>query len=287
MRNIGLVLSGGMAKGAYQIGALEAISEVFSISDFTYVSAASVGVLNTYAYLTGNLTKAKDMWTSVNKNGNREWITSMFKSVFLQNSIRDLVADVKIENTFYVPLLNLRSRSVNYFDFSKVPVSEMEDHLRASVAMPIYNQAVKIGDKYFYDGAMVDNIPIYPVLKHSLDYIICIYFDDYNYTFESQYLDNKILKLTFPDNTRLYNSVAVKHDNIMRMIDMGYKHTKQLLGYVFANGIDDLDYIYARIEDLNAVNSKKKLRITGDVVVDNMNKVAQKMTRRKIVMDDK
>ena len=287
MRNIGLVLSGGMAKGAYQIGALEAISEVFSISDFTYVSAASVGVLNTYAYLTGNLTKAKDMWTSVNKNGNREWITSMFKSVFLQNSIRDLVADVEIENTFYVPLLNLRSRSVNYFDFSKVPVSEMEDHLRASVAMPIYNQAVKIGDKYFYDGAMVDNIPIYPVLKHSLDYIICIYFDDYNYTFESQYLDNKILKLTFPDNTRLYNSVAVKHDNIMRMIDMGYKHTKQLLGYVFANGIDDLDYIYARIEDLNAVNSKKKLRITGDVVVDNMNKVAQKMTRRKIVMDDK
>lgn len=287
MRNIGLVLSGGMAKGAYQIGALEAISEVFSISDFTYVSAASVGVLNTYAYLTGNLSKAKDMWTSVNKNGNREWITSMFKSVFLQNSIRDLVADVKIENTFYVPLLNLRSRTISYFDFSKVPVSEMEDHLRASVAMPIYNQAVKIGDKYFYDGAMVDNIPIYPVLKHSLDYIICIYFDDYNYTFESQYLDNKILKLTFPDNTRLYNSVAVKHDNIMRMIDMGYKHTKQLLGYVFANGIDDLDYIYARIEDLNAVNSKKKLRITGDVVVDNMNKVAQKMTRRKIVMDDK
>ena len=287
MRNIGLVLSGGMAKGAYQIGALEAISEMFSISDFTYVSAASVGVLNTYAYLTGNLSKAKDMWTSVNKNGNREWITSMFKSVFLQNSIRDLVADVKIENTFYVPLLNLRSRSVNYFDFSKVPFSEMEDHLRASVAMPIYNQAVKIGDKYFYDGAIVDNIPIYPVLKHSLDYIICIYFDDYNYTFESQYLDNKILKLTFPDNTRLYNSVAVKHDNIMRMIDMGYKHTKQLLGYVFANGIDDLDYIYARIEDLNAVNSKKKLRITGDVVVDNMNKVAQKMTRRKIVIDDK
>lgn len=287
MKKIGLVLSGGMAKGAYQIGALEAIDEVFNRTDFTYVSAASVGVLNTYAYLTGNLEKAKDMWTSVNKNGKREWITSMFKSVFLQDSIRDLVADEKIENTFYVPLLNLRSRTVSYFDFSKVPTNQMEDHLRASVAMPVYNQAVKIGDKYFYDGAMVDNIPIYPVLKHSLDYIICIYFDDYNYTFESQYLDNKILKLTFPDNTRLYNSVAVKHDNIMRMMEKGYTHTKQMLSYVFANGIEDLDYIYARIEDLNSLNSKKKLRITGDVVVDNMNKVAQKMTRRKIVIDEK
>lgn len=31
MRHIGLVLSGGMGKGAYQIGALSAIKEYFSL----------------------------------------------------------------------------------------------------------------------------------------------------------------------------------------------------------------------------------------------------------------
>lgn len=55
MKHIGLVLSGGMGKGAYQIGALTALNEFFYPSDFEYVSAASIGVLNTYAYLTGNL----------------------------------------------------------------------------------------------------------------------------------------------------------------------------------------------------------------------------------------
>lgn len=43
--HIGLVLSGGMGKGAYQIGALTAIDEFFNPSEFEYVSAASIGVL--------------------------------------------------------------------------------------------------------------------------------------------------------------------------------------------------------------------------------------------------
>lgn len=59
MKHIGLVLSGGMGKGAYQVGALTAISEFFQPSDFEYVSAASVGALNTYAFLTNNIQKAK------------------------------------------------------------------------------------------------------------------------------------------------------------------------------------------------------------------------------------
>ena len=46
--HIGLVLSGGMGKGAYQIGALTAIDEFFNPSEFEYVSAASIGVLNMY-----------------------------------------------------------------------------------------------------------------------------------------------------------------------------------------------------------------------------------------------
>ena len=47
MGKIGLVLSGGMAKGAYQAGALCAINEYFSPTDFDYVSSASIGTLNT------------------------------------------------------------------------------------------------------------------------------------------------------------------------------------------------------------------------------------------------
>ena len=44
--NIGLVLSGGMAKGAYQVGALKAINELFPKGSIKYISASSIGVLN-------------------------------------------------------------------------------------------------------------------------------------------------------------------------------------------------------------------------------------------------
>ena len=43
---IGLVLCGGMAKGAYQIGVLRAIREFVPREDITTISCASVGVLN-------------------------------------------------------------------------------------------------------------------------------------------------------------------------------------------------------------------------------------------------
>ena len=70
-------------------------------------------------------------------------------------------------------------------------------YLRASVAMPVYNHAVQIESTAYYDGAMIDNIPVYPLLKHNLDYMICIYFDDICYKFENTYFDNKIVKISF------------------------------------------------------------------------------------------
>lgn len=90
MRHIGLVLSGGMGKGAYQIGALSAIKEYFPPSDFEYVSAASVGALNTYAFLTNNLDNAKQIWENVNLQGSKRFITSVLKSTFLQDVIETM-----------------------------------------------------------------------------------------------------------------------------------------------------------------------------------------------------
>ena len=138
MKHIGLVLSGGMGKGAYQVGALSAIREFFTPSDFEYVSAASIGTLNTYAFLTDNLEKAKNIWENVNFQGNKRFITSVLKSTFLQEIIECLVVDTKIKNTFYVPLLDFSSGDLQYYDFSTISPQDMQHYLSASVAMPFY-----------------------------------------------------------------------------------------------------------------------------------------------------
>ena len=56
---IGLILSGGIAKGAYQVGVLRAVEEFFSLDEISYISAASVGALNAAAYAAGE-TKTAD-----------------------------------------------------------------------------------------------------------------------------------------------------------------------------------------------------------------------------------
>lgn len=280
MKYIGLVLSGGMGKGAYQVGALSAIREFFLPSDFEYVSAASIGTLNTYAFLTDNLKKAKNIWENINLQGNRRFITSVLKSTFLQEIIESLIVDTKIENTFYVPLLDLSSRTFQYYDFSTIMPQDMQHYLSASVAMPFYNKGVKIGKKSLYDGAVVDNIPIYPVLKENLDYVICIYFDDVNYIFENFDSDNKVIRLTFPDNKLISNSVCIQHNSIVHMINDGYSRTKEILSVIFSNGIDDLDFIHSRIAEINHSNNENRtIRVTGDAIVTNLNKLAKKVIR--------
>lgn len=282
---IGLVLSGGMGKGAYQVGALTAIDEFFRPSDFEYVSAASIGVLNTYAYLTNKLTEAKKIWESVNLKGEKRFITSVLKSSFLQDTITTIISKETITNNFYVPLLDLANRELDYYNFKDIAPTEIDPYLRASIAMPFYNKGISIGEKILYDGAVVDNIPIFPVLRNDLDYVICIYFDDFNYIFEDNSADNRIVKLTFPDDKIISNSINVNHNAIIYMVNEGYCRTRRILSDIFSNGTDDLETIYHKIKQNNLLEPNKKIRITGDVVVTNMNKVVKKIVRNKRILE--
>jgi predicted acylesterase/phospholipase RssA len=280
MSNIGLVLSGGMAKGAYQIGALQALNEILKPADIKYISAASIGALNTYAFLTNGLNKGIELWNSLDNNNNRKFVTTLLKSCFIQDSIKKIVTDTEISNPFFIPLVNFRKRKLIYADIAKIRSEDIEPYLRASVAMPVFNTGVNINNECFFDGGMIDNIPIYPIRKKKLDYVICIYFDNYNYTFESKNLDNKIVKINFTDNKLVSNSICFKKDSIKYMINEGYAKTKRILDYIFAGGVEDTESIYARISDLNNWHTDRSLRITGDVIVNNMNRVSKKLMRR-------
>jgi predicted acylesterase/phospholipase RssA len=60
----GLVLSGGGAKGAYEIGALRALGK-FGIRDFAAVAGTSVGALNGELIAQGSLLDAKRIWHGI------------------------------------------------------------------------------------------------------------------------------------------------------------------------------------------------------------------------------
>lgn len=285
MKRIGLVLSGGMGKGAYQVGALTALYEFFNPSDFAYISAASVGAINAYAYVTGQLDGAKRLWLNADPKGNKRFISSVLKSEALEEIISCFDLSRKFPCGFYVPLFDIKNKSLNYYNYAEISQDMLGLWLQASITLPLYSKGIEIGEHLFFDGAMIDNIPVYPVMGMDLDYIICIYFDEYNYIFENTGIDNKIIKLVFHDKTMISNSVYITHDSISYMVDAGYEKTMEALKQIFVNGTDDLEFIHHKINEQNTTHGKTKLRITGDIVVTNINKYAKKLIRNTNIID--
>lgn len=84
MKNeIGLVLSGGGAKGAYQIGVFKALEEYNLKKYITGISGTSVGALNTALFVCSNAARAEEIWKNVKQSdllhfNSEEFIDNLF-----------------------------------------------------------------------------------------------------------------------------------------------------------------------------------------------------------------
>ncbi len=281
--NIGLVLSGGMVKGAYQIGALKAIQEYIPHQDIKYISCASVGTLNSYAYVTDNLETGQKLWEDLCPGDTSLFLRRVLKGPAIPHIIDTLYGKSdKVPSNFYVTLLNLATKNVEYTDLSKVDPTMIPQYLNASVAFPVLGSPAKIDDISYLDGGTVDNIPVHPLLQHDPDYVICVYFDDSSYKFENTEFDKKVIKIVFMNEGFIRESFFFSRKGIDAMIAEGYRKTHEILEKVFAHGHADLPYIYNAIEEMDR-GKLAKLRVTADVLITNLNKVMQKLTKRKIL----
>ena len=95
-------------------------------------------------------------------------------------------------------------------------------------------------------------------------------------------LDKKVIKIAFPSDSLLRQSVLFEQESINAMIRRGYEYTNHILKSVFYEGYDNTAYIYKTIDYMNRT-SNPRLRITGDVLVTNLNKVTQRLAKRKIL----
>ena len=282
--NIGLVLSGGMAKGALQLSALYALNEFIPLEEIKYVTCASVGALNGYAYMTNKLERAKQMWSELCNNGKKMRLAQFLRNDILQQDIVNLYdPNDSVSAEFYCSLLELSTKNIVYKDLSKVEKDKIPLYLKAAVALPVCNRAVQVDGSGYFDGATVDNVPVFPLLDQEIDYIICIYFDDICYKFESTVFDNKIIKITFPNETSLKQSFVFQKDSIDNMLEAGYEKAKGILKEYFSDGYDNLEQIYRNIDYINQNSKDSRLRLTGDVIITNFNKLTQRLTRKKIL----
>jgi len=274
MLKIGLVLSGGMAKGAYQMGALKAMEEHFEKGEIAALSSASIGVINAFAFANGMVDRGIELWKNLMKGQKRTFITSILKGDYLQESIKKLSGQGKrIDSPFLFPLLYANGRKLKYADLSNEPPEDYQKFLQASVALPMTNKAVELHGEKLYDGALVDNIPVKPLENLDLDLIICFFFEDSDIIFEHEEFDSKIIKIAFTNDTVIRDSISFERERIERMLEQGYAVTKENLDYYFSGGKEDLDSIKEKIRIKNGEKKNRTHRITGDLVVRKFNKI--------------
>lgn len=280
MLKVGFVFSGGMAKGAYQIGALKAITKFFENEEITAVSSASVGVLNAFAFATGQVNEGVSFWKDMMCGQKKMFITSVLRGDYLQNAIKNLASkNIKIEKKFFSTFLFADDKELKYIDFSNEPTCDYEKLLQASVALPMTNSAVEVNGKRLYDGAMIDNIPVKPFVDLDLDIIVLLFFEDGGIFFENEEFDSKIIKIAFTNDSVVRDSIYFEKEKIDAMIKRGFEITKEKLDYFFADGKDNIDAVKQKIRAENEENKDRKTRITGDFVVRKFNSFMKKFIK--------
>lgn len=277
---IGIVLAGGMSKGAYEIGCLKALGEYFDQSNFACVSASSIGVPIGYAFLTGRLNDVISVWKELDISETGRFFPNLSGNPLIAEKIRGLVSDVdEINVPFYATLWNFSKQKAEYALFNSLTPNKRKSYMIASISIPVFGKGVRLNGDIYFDGAFLDNIPVYPMLEKNLDAVFCIYFDRKDYLFENVPFDNKVIKLNcFPIIKRWKDNFVLDPERVDSMVEFGYSYCKVAIEEIFSQ-----ENLETAIKKRNRSYGTKERRATADTILSNINRMTTKFAPKKIL----
>lgn len=199
----GIVLEGGGARGAYQIGAWKALQEAgIAIGG---ISGASVGALNGALMCMDDLDRACHIWENLTYSkvmNVSDALIEKFRSKDLEiqdfqelgsavgkalkdggldvTPLKDLIEETVDEERIRASERELFVITYSLTDWKKVVINikelsdgEMSDALLASAYFPAFKRE-KLGGKRYMDGGSADNVPIEPLLERGYKNLIVI-----------------------------------------------------------------------------------------------------------------
>ena len=232
-REYGLVLEGGGAKGAYQIGAWKALRE--ADVKIKGIAGASVGSLNGALICMDDLDRAEEIWKNIDysqvmsvSNETMEALKKKdFKSLNLQELIakgfqlvkdggfditplKDLIANVVGDETkivdsdreLYSVTYSVSDRKELVVDLRKGEMGTVKDMLLASAYFLAFKNE-KLGGKRYMDGGGFNNVPLDVLIDHGYEDIIVIRI--YGWGADKE----RVVKI--PDGTKVYH-IAPRQD---------------------------------------------------------------------------
>ncbi len=229
-KEYGLVLEGGGAKGAYQIGAWKALKE----EDVCVkgLSGVSVGALNGAMICMDDLDKAEEIWENISysqvidvSDEQMELLTrGDLKNINLNDAVQDvlklvkdrglditplktMIADLCDEDVirssdmdFYITTYSLSDRQLIDVNAKDVPEGLIPDMLLASSYLPMFKRE-RLHGKHYMDGGGWDRVPIESLVSRGYEDIIVLRI--FGFGIEK--------KITIPDHVKVID-IAPRED---------------------------------------------------------------------------
>lgn len=199
MKPFGLVLAGGGAKGAYQIGAWQALREIGV--RFEAIAGVSIGSVNGALIAADDFRAASEMWNNIsldkgvnfseplpdpeNLFSTKNWGV-LFKEVvrnggFDASPVKDFVSkyiDEKKVRSSKIPfgLVTVQMTqgvTAREIFIDEIPQGQLVDYLLASSNIPLANNIGPQGER-FLDGGVYDNTPVSMLKKHGFNRLVVI-----------------------------------------------------------------------------------------------------------------
>ena len=286
-KRYGLVLAGGIAKGAYQLGVLEAFKRRLPPDFFDYISATSVGILNGYAYATGQLDKAAKVWFGMDSSGIVDFFSKFSKHSYVQKLISHFDWDQLVQSPFYITLLQVPKVRVCYFDIFGLDRRSLKKYMQAGVTVPPFSVPIEINGTKYIDGALGDNIPAFPLLNKDLDAVIVVYFDDDYYMFENEEFDSKVIRLNFLESRIVHDSFDFTNDAVRNMALTGKQAADRVIDAIIAGSGSAQCADGRTVPQVLKVSdfSRRTKRVSGDVIFSNINRYSRKLLKYNVIND--
>lgn len=182
-KKIGLVLSGGGAKGAYQVGMFKALEEAGLSKDRLILAGTSIGAANSLTYATGDKDAVREMLMTMG--------TALTKPADQLADYMIMLWPDELINENKVPVTvccyshdDLRAE---LFDLSREEPDVARKLVLASCALPDYMPPVKIRGRLYTDGGVVpktlmdkhpgpaNKIPLNAMMGKGCDLVIVSY----------------------------------------------------------------------------------------------------------------
>ena len=264
---LGICLTGGGARGAYQIGALKALEELGILQNAKVFSGTSIGSVNASITTSRSIDDAVRLWL----NPNRELLklkkepfklikdqlfsitdVGMYENSQLEQLISNEVdynnlnstpvyvtvakggkengGIVELAKTAYKHYVKKDSK-VLYMPLDKIDRDLARKSIIASCSIPFIFKPVNYNEENYFDGGMYDNIPLKPLIDEGCNEIIIIH-----------------LNKTLFFNTKKYKNITIHEiknkKSLGNVLDFNSEHSKK----IFMWGYEDTKKYFLNLE---------------------------------------